>query len=428
MTQGDQLSERAIKYGLRIGDILQLSPLQGRKRFLDLSRTEYHMQGSGDYRAAVMGIKILLSSMKDENHHFNLKLAGSGDRARYCLESLNQTPFILNGATVYKAILERGDTIRIGHNHLVARAKEAEENITNDYTVNPRVASSNLCILIEGETGSGKSHLAKLIHQESGRRGSFIQLNLSSFGEGLIESELFGHVRGAFTGALRAKEGAISEANYGTLFLDEIDSLPLALQTKLLLFLDSKEFRPVGGGGTRAVDVRIICASGRNLQELVKEGMMRKDFYFRIAAGEKIYLAPLRDKPELIKKLTDEYLHSKGSQCAPELMEFFLRQKWPGNIRQLFGHLEKKIVLGQRHYLTYDELDRQLVGEVSIQYNDKEIKPLEEIRQDYAAYVFQRVKNNKRLAAELLEVSVPTLKSLLDKVGILSIEPIVGVV
>ncbi len=416
--------KRVVSAGVRIGDHLELNPLQGRKRTIPLLRTHYTMTASGDYQSTILGQQILLSSLKDESFKLELKLLGSADDARFCLVATNERAFTHNGNQTFSAMLVRGDRIEIGHNVLTMASGEKSEVREEDLLISQRVIESNLNILLEGETGTGKSHLAQRIHQQSGRRGSFIQLNLSSFGPGLVESELFGHVRGAFTGALRAKEGALSEANYGTLFLDEIDSLSLEMQTKLLLFLDHKEFRPVGGNGLRTVDVRIICASGKELMSVVEQGKMRQDFYYRIAAGEVVRLPSLRESPKRIEFLLKEYCERRQRIPSPDLIELYKHCEWPGNIRQLFGHLEKKVVLSCSSYLEVDELDKNLHHHSPLpnpHLYGESILSLEEVRQNYTSWVLNKVGQNKKLAAELLDITPVTLRSIIEKNKVLSL-------
>ena len=167
--------------------------------------------------------------------------------------------------------------------------------------------NSSMPILLIGETGTGKTTIAKKIHDESGVGGNFVHLNLSSFSQSLIESEIFGHRKGAFTGAISDKKGAILEANKGTLFLDEIDSIDISLQTKLLTFLDNGEFRAVGGGSNTS-DVRMIYSSGKNIKDLVASGEMRLDFYFRLKNSLCLEVPNLRDNKDYLKDIIHEIL------------------------------------------------------------------------------------------------------------------------
>ena len=191
---------------------------------------------------------------------------------------------------------------------------------------NHKLIRSDLNILIQGETGTGKTRLARRIHDESGSSGDFVHINLSSFSPSLIESELFGYQKGSFTGAIKNKVGALASANFGTLFIDEIDSLPFALQTKLLLFLDDQKFSPVGSRQVLSANTRIIFASGRSLIDLVKRGSMREDFYFRIISGHEIRMRPLRDCPELIDRLINHFSIKNNVSLTIKLKEFYKAQ------------------------------------------------------------------------------------------------------
>lgn len=414
--------EKVEKKGVRIGDCIDLIPLQGKKRSIPLLRTEYRLEASGEYQAVVLGQRLLLSSFAQESMSYRLRLVSEGDKERYILESLDCRPFQLNGQSVFSAYLLRGDRVLIGHNQLnFSMDKVGSDDQDELLPLSQKVIQSGLNILIEGETGTGKTHLARKIHHESKRKGAFIQLNLASFGEALIESELFGHVRGAFTGAHRPKEGALSEANFGTLFLDEIDSLSLAMQTKLLIFLDQKEFRPVGGSGVKRVDVRLIVASGRDLKQMVESGKMRSDFYFRIASGQRVRLESLRDDPKRFEKALEVYCREHDVVMCDDLKQLYRQFSWPGNMRQLLSHLEHKRVIEEGRVWGVSEIDRQLTSQqaiVSDNFTGDEIKPLEEIKHHYVAWVLGRLKFNKKLAAELLDISPPTLKSIIEKSNI----------
>ena len=269
---------------------------------------------------------------------------------------------------------------------------------------------------LQGETGTGKSELARKIHRESGRGGNFVQINLSSFSEGLIESELFGHVKGAFTGAVSPKRGAIIEANRGTLFLDEIDSLPISIQTKLLLFLDSKKIRAVGSHTEEKVDARLIFASGRNLRELTGERMMRRDFYYRISSGVTLTLKPLRNDKEKIKDICDHFFQKEGLSIPGKLMEFYLGYHWPGNIRQLLGHLNKKKVMCHKYKWDFDHLDEELIGDaLSLIQEHKQFCTIEELKQSYAYKVYLSFDRSVKDAAKMLNITPNTLRALLKK-------------
>jgi transcriptional regulator with PAS, ATPase and Fis domain len=218
------------------------------------------------------------------------------------------------------------------------------------YAVLERVAPTDATVLVQGETGTGKDVVARSIHAGSPRRdGPFIPIDCGAIPEALFESELFGHVRGAFTGAHSDRAGAFEEANRGTLFLDEIGEMPVALQAKLLRAIESRCVRPVGAAREMPVDVRIICATSRRLAQMVNEGTFREDLYYRLAVVE-LAMPPLRARRGDIRELANHlYAKLTGSHdpLAPELLARFESRPWPGNVRELRNAIERAVALGQ---------------------------------------------------------------------------------
>ena len=262
--------------------------------------------------------------------------------------------------------------------------------------------------------GTGNSSLARKIHEGSNRTGRFVHLNLSSFADGVLESELFGHVKGAFTGAINDKSGAMLEAHNGTLFLDEIDSIPLSLQTKLLLFFDSLEIRPVGGNISRKATSRLIFASGKNLFQQVEQGLMRKDFYFRIGSSVHIQLKSLREKPEALEAFVVNHLKKNGSSIEASLLQFYKNYSWPGNFRQLKGHLEKKCLGNEGKYLVLDQEDLGLRLNQFTTNTQDGWPTLREMKLAYVLRSYNYFNKNVAMTASALSVSIRTLKTLLD--------------
>ncbi len=215
-----------------------------------------------------------------------------------------------------------------------------------------RVAQSNATVLISGESGSGKEVIAKAIHENSLRKDKpFVRIDCGSIPEGLMESELFGHEKGAFTGAIAGKTGKFEIASGGTLFIDEVGDLPLALQVKLLRAIQEREFERVGGTETIRIDVRIIAATHRNLTEMVEQGRFREDVFYRLNVVP-LHVPALRERPEDILLLVD-YFIKKASQetgcmvplITPEARELLWRYSWPGNVRELANVLERAVVM-----------------------------------------------------------------------------------
>jgi DNA-binding NtrC family response regulator len=213
------------------------------------------------------------------------------------------------------------------------------------------VAQTTTTVLIEGETGTGKEQVARAIHEASAalRSGPFVAINCAALPETLLESELFGHEKGAFTGAVSQRKGRFEQANAGTLFLDEVGDIPMTMQAKLLRVLQERRFERVGGTASIEVDVRVIAATNRSLTTLVKKGKFREDLYYRLNVI-KIDLPPLRERPEDIPLLATHFANKharpgeKPPTFAPEAMEKLLNHSWPGNIRELENAIERACV------------------------------------------------------------------------------------
>jgi len=221
-----------------------------------------------------------------------------------------------------------------------------------------RVAPTNSTVLIEGETGTGKELIARAIHNLSMRVGRpYVKLNCAAIPHDLLESELFGHERGAFTGAIAQKIGRFEMADTGTLFLDEVGDIPPALQPKLLRVLQEQEFERLGSGRTHKVDVRLLAATNRNLAEMVVDSEFRSDLYYRLNVFP-VHLPPLRERPEDIPALVNHFVETFSykmgkpvGQVAPETMAAFQSYPWPGNIRELQNLIERAVILANDEVL-----------------------------------------------------------------------------
>jgi len=279
-----------------------------------------------------------------------------------------------------------------------------------------RVDSS---ILITGESGTGKELIARAIHYNSPRRNKpIVTLNCGAVPENLHESELFGHKKGSFTGAISDKTGLIEEAHKGTLLLDEVGELSPSAQVKLLRFLQNGEIRRVGENMPRIVDVRIIAMTNKNLKDEVKSKKLREDFYFRLNVIQ-IHLPPLRERKSDIKLLINYYLKKfsekmgkpdiKISRRAISLLENY---KWPGNIRELENVLERAVALDEDGNITPYDLPDEISGEENIGIIEKAKKKklsLAEIEKEYILQILEECKNNKKKTAELLGITKATL-------------------
>lgn len=403
--------------GVRENDEFIMEVFQERKKSFRLNRTRYKLQTANKYEFDISKTEIKLPCYGKEEGAFELILVTNqfsnqhNDKSRYLFRSMGKSPFRLNGIYCFEAFLERGDIIDIGFNRI--HFPRTSLPLTSN-ELSSKLIQSHISVLIEGETGTGKTTLAKKIHEDSQRQGRFVHLNLSAFSPGLIESELFGHVKGAFTGALNAKRGAILEAHKGTLFLDEVDSLTLDLQTKLLLFLDNYEVRAVGGESVSKADVRMIFASGSKLTKKVNDGLMRKDFYYRLLAGCSVGLDSLREKPERILELCQDFENNEAVVIDRVLSEFYSNCQWPGNIRQLKSHLIKKKILSEGKKIVFDEVDKELIQD-KVEANNEKIISLEKVKLNYCHDIFLKMDKNITKTAKILELCPNTLKAYLNK-------------
>lgn len=279
-----------------------------------------------------------------------------------------------------------------------------------------QVASSNITVLIEGESGTGKELLARLIHRNSPRAEKpLVHVNCAALAEALLESELFGHVRGAFTGAVKDRQGRFEVAQGGTVFLDEIGEVALATQVKLLRFLQSKEFDRVGESTPRQVDVRVIAATNRNLEDAVKAGTFREDLFYRLNAV-RLKLPPLRERTEDIPLLVQHFLKKFGSTApvSPPAMNSLRRYAWKGNIRELENVVERAVLLSRGEPIQLHHLPEefQSLGEV-----DTKNLTLEEMERQQIVKVL-RLSKDLEEAASLLGIDPATLWRKRKKFGL----------
>lgn len=246
-----------------------------------------------------------------------------------------------------------------GYDNIIGTSKA----IRDLKTVVDRIATTDIAVLISGESGTGKELFAKVIHQHSDRRkNAFVPINCSAIPENLLESELFGHSKGAFTGAYTTKKGLFEEADCGTIFLDEIGDMPFQLQAKLLRVLQEKELRPVGSNTAKTIDVRVIAASNTDLAGMVRDNRFREDLYYRLNVMP-MQIPPLRDRPEDIPVLADYFLKNISCEYERPLMtisadalELLLKHIWPGNVRELENTLKRAAALSRRNQIQYEDI------------------------------------------------------------------------
>jgi DNA-binding NtrC family response regulator len=276
------------------------------------------------------------------------------------------------------------------------------------------VTGSEATVLLLGESGTGKELAARAIHQRSGRRdGPFVPVNCAAIPEHLLESELFGHEKGAFTGADRRHRGLFAEADSGTLFLDEVGDLPPPLQAKLLRALQDRAIRPVGGAQDVRLDLRVIAATHRDLPDLVKDGRFREDLYYRLAVLP-IRLPSLRERPEDIIHLATHFLSRAARRAGKPLAGFdddarawLLEHRWPGNVRELENVVERAATLARGANVTRADLGVEFATDSTA----GTARPtLPELEYQYMRRVLAETKGDKRAAARILGVSVRTLQ------------------
>jgi two-component system, NtrC family, response regulator AtoC len=330
---------------------------------------------------------------------------------------------------------------------LTAENKRLREEIRREYSFanivskNPRMGDifaliGKVCdykttVLILGESGTGKELIARAIHYGSIRNSApFVAVNCGAIPENLLESELFGHVRGAFTDACTDKAGLFEQADGGTLFLDEIGEMPLSLQTKILRVLQEGEIRRIGSSAVKQVDVRVVSATSKDLQQEVTEGRFREDLFFRLNVFS-IKLPPLRERPEDIPLLVTHFLAKFGEKfrrpevgCTPEVVKLLLAYSWPGNVRELENAIERGLVLCEGNLLTPDCLPDTLrktqpAGWGKIVTGDNlSIKQAEEmLERDFIRRALEKTGGNRTHAARLLEISHRALLYKLKEYG-----------
>jgi transcriptional regulator with AAA-type ATPase domain len=282
-----------------------------------------------------------------------------------------------------------------------------------------RLASSNVSVLVQGETGTGKELIARELHRRSPRvSGPFVTINCGAIPENLIESELFGHVRGAFTGAVQSRGGKFQAADGGTLFLDEIGELPLNLQVKLLRALQERVVIRVGDSRPEKVDIRVVAATNKVLEDEIKRGAFREDLYYRLNVVN-LWLPPLRERGDdvviIAKALLSKYADEMKSQVrglTPGALAAIRKSPWPGNIRQLENRLKKALVLCDRALLTAEDLD---LGAETQQPILPLEKAKEEFQRKYVLEVLERNNGNRTQTARELGVDPRTIFRYLEK-------------
>lgn len=374
------------------------------------------------------------------------------------MDSTNGT--FLNGTRVKEAYLVPGDRIKIGNTVLEFVAFEEKVKIEPSakevfgamvgssmkmrqiFGLLEKISPSFATVIIEGETGTGKDLVAHAIHDNSPRKNKpFVVFDCGSVAPNLIESELFGHEKGSFTGAIRSRRGAFEEANGGTIFLDEIGELTLDLQPKLLRALESREIRRVGANIPVPIDVRVICATNRNLRKEVSEGRFREDLYYRLSVV-KISLPPLRERPDDIPLIVEKFLRDGKFNKNPDgtlritkvdddALKALQRYQWPGNVRELQNIVERAASISEKDTITKEHIDfvfselekedertERLQVLKDVPFKEAKQKVVEVFERDYLIDLLRRNNYNLSKAAREAGIDRKHIRNLLKKYGI----------
>src|ERR1039457_6114497 len=296
--------------------------------------------------------------------------------------------------------------------------------IKNSISQARKVALADSNVLIEGETGTGKELFAQSIHNASPRRNKpLIAVNCSAFPKDLLESEVFGYKKGAFTGANVDKKGLFAEAHEGTLFLDEIGDMDLSLQAKLLGVREDQSFTRIGDTNPVKVDVRIIAATNRDLLQEARQERFRTDLYYRLS-GFKIFVPPLRERKDDLDELANYFIRFYSNKTNKNIsgmdMEFFKKLKeyhWPGNTRELKNMIERAVILADKEVLTVDLLPYEMVKPIHHASLSSFRDTMEELEKMHIWKILAITKGNKTKAAKILGIGIPTLYRKIEKYG-----------
>jgi DNA-binding NtrC family response regulator len=297
----------------------------------------------------------------------------------------------------------------------------------NIFAVIRKVADSDATALLVGESGTGKELVARAIHYSGKRKGrNFVAINCSALQDTLLESELFGHTKGAFTGATESKQGLFEYANGGTLFLDEIADTSPSVQAKLLRVIEDKKIRKLGDNKETEIDVRIITATSRNLKKMIDENTFREDLFYRINVFP-INIPPLRERKEDIPLLTEHFLNGR-KKFHPDALDILINYNWPGNVRELENLIERLVVFSASDAIMADELPAEIKDAVcknmdcSLSYQEAKEKAIKEFSQNFISCTLRQAGGNVTKAAEKLGIDRANLQRLMRKYGMTSSE------
>ncbi len=386
-----------------------------------------------------IGLEDTFKKVIRNGQTFELPLINKADNSYHCLISpyeQPETPLLVTFynrtefANLKQEILQRENEIRILRAQLSAQSREAASSLIGESAALQKIKRmverlsdiKTTAILLQGETGTGKSTVARVLHYASAtEKEPFVEINCAALPETLLESELFGAVKGAYTNALQDRTGLIEAANGGTLFLDEISELTLALQAKLLSFLETRRFRPLGSNREKSVDIRLIAATNKDLEKEVAKGTFREDLFFRLNIVP-IHLPPLRTMEEDVLLLADHFIRHFNIQfnkrikgLTPAAKNKLLRHSWPGNVRELSNCMEQAMIFKDQGWLEADDLTlRHAEAETDISLPAAGLN-LEKLEKKLLLDALKRTGGNKTRAAALLGLSRDTMRYRLEK-------------
>jgi len=365
-------------------------------------------------------IETAVAAMRAGAYHYITKPIVNLDELLELISRAGEKHFLLRENRLLKEALSQnfGDFSIIGNSKGIAEVLSMVSS----------VAPADTTVLITGESGTGKELVAHAIHGMSSRaNGPFVTINCAAIPENLLESELFGHTKGAFTGAISARDGKFAIANGGTLFLDEIGEISNNIQVKLLRAIEEKTFERVGGNTSIQSDVRIVAATNRNLTEEMSQGRFREDLYYRLNVVN-IHMPPLRERREDILLLVDHYvkirskkLNKQVSGITPQAKDIMLRYKWPGNVRELVNVIERAIVLLRGDVIDSADLpmqieEKNLAGEKFA--SEEDILSLRELEKTQIKKTLDFTGWNRNRSAELLGIHRNTLRLKIEEYGL----------
>jgi Nif-specific regulatory protein len=337
----------------------------------------------------------------------------------------NQAALAIQNAKTYEQardeiqLLQDQLTAGQGYHTLIAKSPAILEKLE----MIDRIAKTDSSVLILGESGVGKEHFAEQIHSRSPRKkAAFVRVNCAALPEGLLESELFGHVKGAFTSAVQTRRGRFEMADNGTIFLDEIGDMPLALQAKLLRVIQQKTFEKVGSDLSVTVNVRILAATNKDIEALVEQGAFRRDLYYRLNVLP-LYIPPLRQRPEDIPELAAFFLkngikrnNKRFEGFSDDAMEFMLSYAWPGNVRELENCVERACVIGRQKWITREDLflDSGMNPSMPAEAGSRELKAaLNVFKAQFIQKILDEHNWNQTEAAKALDIQRTYLSRLI---------------